>query len=58
MLQYVYNFLEALIVRQTAPEDAYKKLDELAAKLTESLRLCTKQVKIVLHIGYAAGEVT
>jgi tetratricopeptide repeat protein 30 len=45
VLQYVQHFLEALIIRQTAPEEAYKKLDEMAAQLTESLRICTKQVK-------------
>lgn len=44
MLQYMYNFLEALIVRQTAPEDAYKKLDDMAAQLTDSLRQITKRV--------------
>jgi hypothetical protein len=35
-------------MRQTAPEEAYRKLDEMAAKLTESLRKCTKEVECYL----------
>jgi tetratricopeptide repeat protein 30 len=42
---YLYEFLEAVIMRQTAPEEAYRKFDEMAAKLAESLRKCTKQVQ-------------
>jgi tetratricopeptide repeat protein 30 len=44
-LQYLYDFLEAVITRQTSPEEAYRKLDEMATKQTETLRKLTKQVK-------------
>ena len=43
--QYLYSFLEAVITRQTSPEEAYKKLDEMASKQTELLRKLTKQVQ-------------
>ena len=42
--QYMYDFLEAVITRQTSPEEAYRKLDEMATKQTETLRKLTKQV--------------
>ncbi|XP_064618669.1 intraflagellar transport protein 70A-like [Lineus longissimus] len=42
---YLYDFLEAVITRQTSPEEAYRKLDEMAAKQTEALRKLTKQVQ-------------
>jgi len=44
LLQYMYEFLEAVIMRQTAQEEAYRKLDEMAAKLTETLRKSAKMV--------------
>jgi len=44
MIQYMYDFLEAVIMRQTAQEEAYRKLDEMAAKLTETLRKSAKMV--------------
>ena len=40
----MYDFMEAVITRQTSPEEAYRKLDEMASKQTESLRKLTKQV--------------
>ena len=40
----MYDFLESVITRQTSPEEAYRKLDEMAAKQTEQLRKLTKQV--------------
>ena len=43
---HLYDFLEALITQQTSPEEAYRKFDAIAAKLTEQLRKCTKQVRI------------
>ena len=43
--QYLYSFLESVITRQTSPEEAYKKLDEMASKQTELLRKLTKQVQ-------------
>ena len=45
MLQYLYDFIEAVITRQTSPEEAYRKLDEMASKQTELLRKLTKQVQ-------------
>ncbi|KAG8572741.1 hypothetical protein GDO81_012150 [Engystomops pustulosus] len=42
---YLYNFLDALITCQTAPDEAFLKLDELAGMLTEQLRKRTKQVQ-------------
>lgn len=44
-LQYLYDFIEAVITRQTSPEEAYRKLDEMASKQTELLRKLTKQVQ-------------
>ena len=44
LFQYMYDFLEAVITRQTSPEEAYRKLDEMATKQTETLRKLTKQV--------------
>ncbi len=37
--------MEAVITRQTSPEEAYRKLDEMASKQTEALRKLTKQVR-------------
>ncbi|KAH9519738.1 Tetratricopeptide repeat protein 30A [Bulinus truncatus] len=42
---YLYDFLESVITRQTSPEEAYRKLDEMATKQTETLRKLTKQVQ-------------
>lgn len=44
-MQYLYDFLDALITQQTAPEEAYRKLDDLANNHTEILRKATKQVQ-------------
>lgn len=41
----LYDFLEAVITRQTAPEDAYRRLDEMATRKTEMLRKLTKLVQ-------------
>ncbi|KAI2666337.1 Tetratricopeptide repeat protein 30A [Labeo rohita] len=35
---YLYEFLDAMITCQTAPEEAFRKFDEIAGKLTEQLR--------------------
>ncbi|XP_071453871.1 intraflagellar transport protein 70A [Hetaerina americana] len=40
----LYDFLDALITQQTSPEEAYLKFDEIASKLSETLRKLTKQV--------------
>ncbi|KAF6017339.1 TTC30B [Bugula neritina] len=42
---YLYDFIEAVITRQTSPEEAYRKLDEMASKQTEALRKLTKHVQ-------------
>lgn len=41
----MFDFLDALIMQQTSPEDAYNKFDELASRHTETLRKLTKQVQ-------------
>ncbi|XP_029789157.1 tetratricopeptide repeat protein 30A-like [Suricata suricatta] len=46
---YLYDFLDALITCQTAPEEAFIKLDGLAGILTEQLRRVTKQVQEARH---------
>nr|BAK64026.1 tetratricopeptide repeat domain-containing protein 30A [Pan troglodytes] len=46
---YLYDFLDALITCQTAPEEAFVKLDGLAGMLTEQLRRLTKQVQEARH---------
>eukprot|EP00026_Physarum_polycephalum_P004296 Phypoly_transcript_04314.p1 GENE.Phypoly_transcript_04314~~Phypoly_transcript_04314.p1 ORF type:complete len:657 (+),score=128.79 Phypoly_transcript_04314:100-2070(+) len=43
------DFLEAIIMRQSAPEDAYRKLDDLAKKHIDVLRKMTKQVGDAKH---------
>ena len=40
----MYEFLEAVIMRQTATEEAYRRFDSMATKQTEQLRKLTKQV--------------
>lgn len=42
---YIYEFIEAKIVQQTAPEAAFKKFDDLAATLIEQLRRLVKEVQ-------------
>ncbi|NP_001098119.2 intraflagellar transport protein 70A [Danio rerio] len=46
---YLYEFLDAMITCQTAPEEAFRKFDENAGKLTEQLRKVTKQVQEARH---------
>ncbi|KAM5280530.1 intraflagellar transport protein 70B-like [Ctenodactylus gundi] len=46
---YLYDFLDAMITCQTAPEEAFVKLDGLAGVLTELLRKLTKQVQEARH---------
>merc|ERR1712224_643506 len=40
-----YEFLNALILAQSAPEDAYRRFDELSAKHIEALRRGTKNIQ-------------
>nr|XP_020460560.1 tetratricopeptide repeat protein 30A-like isoform X1 [Monopterus albus]XP_020460561.1 tetratricopeptide repeat protein 30A-like isoform X1 [Monopterus albus] len=42
---YLYEFLDALLTCQTAPEEAFRKFDEMNARLTEQLRKLAKQVQ-------------
>ncbi|XP_073670038.1 intraflagellar transport protein 70A isoform X1 [Paramisgurnus dabryanus] len=46
---YLFEFLDAMITCQTAPEEAFRKFDEIAGKLTEQLRKVTKQVQEARH---------
>ncbi|XP_028366215.1 tetratricopeptide repeat protein 30B-like [Phyllostomus discolor] len=46
---YLYDFLDAMITCQTAPEEAFIRLDGLAGTLTEQLRRLTKQVQEARH---------
>uniref|UniRef100_A0A9L0JB96 Tetratricopeptide repeat protein 30 n=1 Tax=Equus asinus TaxID=9793 RepID=A0A9L0JB96_EQUAS len=46
---YLYDFLDAMITCQTAPEEAFIKLDGLAGLLTEQLRKLTIQVQEARH---------
>uniref|UniRef100_A0A8C5PJ56 Tetratricopeptide repeat protein 30 n=1 Tax=Leptobrachium leishanense TaxID=445787 RepID=A0A8C5PJ56_9ANUR len=46
---YLYEFLDAIITCQTAPDEAFLKLDELAGMLIEQLRKLTKQVQEARH---------
>jgi tetratricopeptide repeat protein 30 len=41
----LFSYLDALIVVQTAPEEAYRKFDELTAKHIDGLRKLTKQIQ-------------
>ena len=45
LIPYLYDFMEAVITQQTSPEEAYRKLDEMASKQTEQLRKLTKMVQ-------------
>ncbi|KAF5889041.1 tetratricopeptide repeat protein 30A isoform X1 [Clarias magur] len=42
---YLYEFLDAMLTGQTAPEEAFRKLDDMAGKLTERLRKVTSLVQ-------------
>uniref|UniRef100_A0A665TN10 Tetratricopeptide repeat protein 30 n=1 Tax=Echeneis naucrates TaxID=173247 RepID=A0A665TN10_ECHNA len=42
---YMYEFLDALLTCQTAPEEAFRKFDDMNGKLTEQLRKLAKQVQ-------------
>ena len=42
---YLYDFIDALITRQTSPEEAFRKLDTMATQQTNKLRRLTKQVQ-------------
>jgi tetratricopeptide repeat protein 30 len=42
----LYDYLDASIMVPTAPEEAYRKFDELSAKYIEQLRKLTKQIQV------------
>ncbi|KAI9339947.1 hypothetical protein BDR26DRAFT_861866 [Obelidium mucronatum] len=42
---YLFEFLEASLLRQSSPEEAYRKFDDLATKHVDILRKLTKQVQ-------------
>ncbi|KAM9843855.1 intraflagellar transport protein 70A [Aulostomus maculatus] len=42
---YLYEFLDALLTCQTAPEEAFRKFEEMNGKLIEQLRKLAKQVE-------------
>ncbi|NWH57401.1 TT30B protein, partial [Geococcyx californianus] len=42
---YLYNFLDAIITCQTAPEEAFHKLEDSAGTLTKQLRKLAKQIQ-------------
>lgn len=42
---YMYEFIDAVITKQTGPNEAFKKLDDMASRHTETLRKLTKQVQ-------------
>uniref|UniRef100_A0A1A8MYT5 Tetratricopeptide repeat protein 30 n=1 Tax=Nothobranchius pienaari TaxID=704102 RepID=A0A1A8MYT5_9TELE len=42
---YMYEFLDALLTCQTAPEEAFRMFDEMSSKLTEQLRKLAKQLQ-------------
>ncbi|KAJ3038123.1 Tetratricopeptide repeat protein 30A [Rhizophlyctis rosea] len=42
---YLFEYLDATLLRQSAPEEAYKKFDDLANKHVDVLRKLTKQVQ-------------
>ncbi|KAK7603662.1 hypothetical protein V9T40_003661 [Parthenolecanium corni] len=43
--EYLYNFLDALIIQQSAPAEAYRKFDEIATRQIDLLRKATKTVQ-------------
>ena len=45
MSQYLSNFVEALIMLDSSPDEAFRRLDLMAVKHTEQLRRLTKQVQ-------------
>jgi tetratricopeptide repeat protein 30 len=45
---YEYEFLEAKVIQQTSPEEAYRKLEEMSVKQIETLRRLTKEVAFKL----------
>lgn len=45
MDKYLSDFVQSLIMMDSSPEEAYRRLDQMATKHTDSLRKLTKQVQ-------------
>ena len=45
MRQDLYDYLDAVIMAQTTPNDAYTKMDVLATRHVDGLRKLTKQIQ-------------
>jgi len=43
--QYVREFVDAVIVQQTSPDEAYRRLDDMANKLSDGLRKAARAVQ-------------
>ncbi|KAL5103544.1 Tetratricopeptide repeat protein 30A [Taenia crassiceps] len=41
----LHDFIEAVIMRQSAPQDAYNRLDQMSGRCTEHLRNLTKRIQ-------------
>lgn len=42
---HLYDFCQALLLKQNSPEDAYHKLEDIACRQVETLRKLTKRVQ-------------
>ena len=42
---YLYEYLDAIIVQQSSPEEAFRRFDDIANRHTDNLRKITKQVQ-------------
>ena len=47
---YLNDFVEALIMMDSSPEEAYRRLDIMATKHTDNLRKLTKQVQVKISL--------
>jgi tetratricopeptide repeat protein 30 len=45
LTKYLYDFLDASLLKYSAPEEAFNKYDELGEKHIDLLRKLTKQVQ-------------
>ena len=50
MDNYLNDFVQALIMMDSSPEEAYRRLDTMATKHTDNLRKLTKQVQVRYNI--------
>ena len=55
---YLNDFVEALIMMDSSPEEAYRRLDIMATKHTDNLRKLTKQVQVqIFHYNLTSDSV-